>query len=214
MQTQIVKPATSRFEGAYLLLTSAVILLVCGGLILQRHTRLEAVVLQPYQLSAFADLSKTEQGIFNDLYAAALELQTVRRDSRTWLSLEDVVDLALPPFEQTSLSRSRGGHQWSALPFEAKGQSAMAYFGRSARIDEARSFLLVMIYRPPADLPPGAAVDPAAGLGFSIWVNPTPAVAAPKAVDAISLADLGWREAVALKGEEVQRGVTTQGKTP
>ncbi len=212
MHTQIVKPATGRFEGVYLLLVSAAILIVCGTLILQRQTKLEVVELQPYQISAFADLSKTEEGIFNDLYAAGLELQTVHRDSDSWLSVDDLVDLALPPFEQNSLSQSRGGHQWSAIPFQAKGLSAMGYFGKSARVNEARSFLLVMQYQPPQNLPPGAPVDKSAGLSFGIWVNANPDVAAPKALDTKSLADLGWREAIALKGEEVQRGAR-QGKS-
>jgi hypothetical protein len=208
MRTQIVKPATGRFEGAYLLMVCAIVLVICGALILQRHTTLEVINLQPYQVSAFSDLNKTEQGIFNDLYAAGLELQTSHRDSNSWLSLDDVVDLALPPFEQTSLSQQRGGHQWSALPFETNALSAMGYFGKTARVDEARSFLLLMQYQRPQNLPPGATVDPGAGLGFAIWVNADPAVAAPKAIDTKALVDLGWKEAVALKGAEVQRGAT------
>jgi hypothetical protein len=212
MRTQIVKPATGRFEGAYLLMVCATVLVVCGALILQRHTALEVINLQPYQISAFSDLNKTEQGIFNDLYAAGLELQTSHRDSNAWLSLDEMVDLALPPFEQTSLSQSRGGHQWSSVPFESKALSAIGYFGKSARVNEARSFLLLMQYQRPQNLPPGATVDPGAGLSFQIWVNANPAVVAPKALDTSALVDLGWKEAVALKGEEVQRGAT-QGKS-
>jgi hypothetical protein len=208
MRTQIVKPATGRFEGAYLLMVCATVLAICGVLILQRHTKLEVINLQPYQVSAFSDLNKTEQGIFNDLYAAGLEIQTSRRDSSAWLSLDDVVDLALPPFEQTSLSQQRGGHQWSAVPVDTKTLSVMGYFGKSARVDEARSFLLLMEYRKPEGLPPGTTVDPGAGLSFAIWINADPAVATPKAIDTKALIDLGWKEAVALKGEEVQRGAT------
>jgi hypothetical protein len=208
MQTQIVKPATGRFEGVYLLLVCVTVLMVCGALIIKRHTALEVINLQPYQISAFADLSKTEQGILNDLYAAGLEIQTAHRDSNSWLSLDDLVDLALPPFEQTSLSQSRGGHQWSSVPIEAKGLSGIGYFGKSARVSEARSFLLVMLYQPPQGLPPGARVDPSAGLSFSIWVNSNPAVPPPKSIDTAALSDLGWKEAVALKGDEVQRGAT------
>jgi hypothetical protein len=212
MRVQIVKPATGRFEGVYLLLVCVTVLVICGTLILQRQTKLEVVNLQPYQISAFSDLSKTEQGIFNDLYAAGLEIQTAHRDSNSWLALDDLVDLALPPFEQTSLSQSRGGHQWSAVPVETKNLSAMGYFGKSSRVGEARSFLLVTQYQRPQGLPPGTTVDPSIGLSFSIWVNANPAVSVPKALDMSALVDLGWREAVALKGEEVQRGAT-QGKS-
>jgi hypothetical protein len=212
MQTQIVKPATGRYEGFYLLLVCVTVLVVCGTLILQRQTKLEVINLQPYQISAFADLSKTEQGIFNDLYAAGLEVQTAHRDSNSWLLLDDLVDLALPPFEQTSLSQSRGGHQWSAVSFETKGLSAMGYFGKSARVADARSFLLVMQYQPPQGLPPGSRIDPSAGLSFSIWVNSNAAITAPKTLNTPGLVDLGWQEAVALRGEEVQRGAT-QGKS-
>ena len=55
MYSQIVKPATGRFEGGYLLAVCVVVLSVCGFLIVQRHTTLEVVQLQPYQISAFAD---------------------------------------------------------------------------------------------------------------------------------------------------------------
>lgn len=203
MHTQIVKPATGRFEGAYLLSTCVAILAICGSLIFLRQTKLEVVPLQPFQISAFSDLSKTEQGLFNDLYAAALELQTVYRDSRTWLTVEDLVDLAMPPFTQTALSQKQGGHAWSALPFNTADASAMAYLGKSARVAEARSFLLVMRQRKQPD---------AQEFGFSIWVNGETAML-PKSIDPPALADTGWREAVALKGEEAQRGAT-QGKSP
>jgi hypothetical protein len=208
MYSQIVKPATGRFEGGYLLAVCVVVLSVCGFLIVQRHTTLEAVQLQPYQISAFADLSKTEQGVFNDLYAAALELQSVHRDNQSWLSVEDLQDLAIPPFAETALTKTRGGHVWMAIPFDGNGTSAMGYFGKAARADEARSFFLVMTYRPP-QMPAGAASDPNAGRSFSIWVNGAAAVVAPTAIDTGSLADLGWREAVAFKGDQVQQGLTT-----
>src|SRR5882672_11050642 len=129
MQTQIIKPATGRFEGAWLLLVCVVVLAVCGALILQRHTKLEVVQLQPYQISAFADLNKSEQGIFTDLYAAALELQTVYRDSKSWLTLEDLRYLSIPPFAQSAMTEMRGAHQWSAVPYGSKDGSDIAYFG-------------------------------------------------------------------------------------
>ena len=58
-------------------------------------------------------------------------------------------------------------------------------------------------------MPAGAASDPNAGRSFSIWVNGAAAVAAPTAIDTSSLADLGWREAVAFKGDQVQQGLTS-----
>ncbi|HEX3497715.1 MAG TPA: DUF6162 family protein [Stellaceae bacterium] len=207
MHSQIVKPATGHFEGAYLLAVCVVVLSVCGALIVQRHTTLETVQLQPYQISAFADLSKTEQGVFNDLYAAALELQSVHRDNQSWLSVDDLQDLAIPPFAETALTKTRGGHLWTAIPFEGKGASSMGYFGKTTRTSEARSFFLVMTYRPP-QVPAGAASDPNAGRSFAIWVNGAAAVAAPTAIDTAALADLGWREAVAFKGDQVQQGLT------
>src|SRR5215472_1079142 len=111
MQIQIVRPATARLEGVYLLLVCIVILTVCGTLILNRQTKIEALELQPFQISAFADLNKGEQGLFNDLYAAALELQTVHRDGNTWLSLDDLQDLAMPPFAQAAPGAQRRAHQ-------------------------------------------------------------------------------------------------------
>jgi hypothetical protein len=198
MHTQIVKPATGRFEGAYLLSTFVAILAICGSLIFLRQTKLEVIPLQPYQISAFSDLSKTEQGLFNDLYAAALELQTIYRDSRTWLAVDDLVDLAMPPFTQTALSQKQGGHQWSALPFNTADTSTMAYLGKSARTADARSFLLVMTQRKQRD---------AQDFGFTIWVS-ADAAAPSKAIDPVALSYSGWREAVALKGEDAQRGAT------
>jgi hypothetical protein len=207
MYSQTVKPATGRFEGAYLAAVCAVVLGVCSFLIVQRHTTLETVQLQPYQISAFADLSKTEQAVFNDLYAAALELQSVHRDNQSWLSVEDLQDLAIPPFAETAMTKTRGGHLWTAIPFDGNGTSAMGYFGKTARPDEARSFFLVMSYRAP-QVPAGAASDPNAGRSFAIWVNGGTAVVAPTAIDTTALADGGWREAVAFKGDQVQQGLT------
>lgn len=207
MHTQIVKPATGRFEGAYLLLVSIVILAVCALLILQRQTTLATVELQPYQISAFSDLSKTEQAIFNDLYAAALELQSVHRDSKAWLSLADVQDLVLPPFAESAQNAGRGGHHWTGGAFESAGLSSMAYFGKSARLGEARSFLLIMSYRPPPPTSSAAPSDPNTGRSFSIWVNGNSAAEMPAAIGTSALTDLGWREAVAFKGEQAQRGV-------
>lgn len=207
MHTQIVRPATARLEGVYLLAVSAVVLAVCSVLLLQRHTKLETLALQPYQISAFADLNKSEQGLFNDLYAAGLELQTVHRDGNTWLSLEDLQDLAMPPFAKAAPGAQRGGHQWATIPADGNGISAMGYFGKSAASGDVRSFLLVMAYRPP---PPGTQTDPNAGRSFSIWVQGDSAVAAPTSLDTNGLVDLGWREAVALRGKDVQR---IEGKT-
>jgi hypothetical protein len=210
MYSQVVKPATGRFEGVYLLLVGIVVLSVCSFLIVQRQTVLEAVQLQPYQISAFGDLSKTEQGIFNDLYAAALEVQSVHRDNQSWLTVEDLQDLAIPPFSETALTKTRGGHHWSAIALDTPGASSMIYFGKTARADEARSFLLVMTYRPPQIPASAPASDPNTGRSFAIWININSGAAlAPNAIDTNALVDLGWREAVAFKGSQVQQGLTT-----
>jgi hypothetical protein len=209
MYSQVVKPATGRFERAYLLLVGVVVLGVCSFLIVQRQTVLEAVQLQPYQISAFGDLSKTEQGIFNDLYAAALELQSVHRDNQSWLSVEDLQDLAIPPFAETALTKTRGGHRWNTIALESADASSMIYFGKSARADEARSFLMVMTYRPPQIAASAPASDPNIGRSFTIWINVNSGDAAsPKVIDTAALVDLGWREAVAFKGGQVQQGLT------
>ncbi len=113
----------------------------------------------------------------------------------------------LPPFAESALNASRGGHRWSGAAFESAGLSTMTYLGKSARVGEARSFLLVMSYRPPPPSTSAAPSDPNAGRSFSIWVNGNSAAEMPAAIGTSALTDLGWREAVAFKGEQAQRGI-------
>lgn len=204
MATTLVRPANGRQEQKYLLLTVAVVVFVCALLIGRQRTENRIQQLLSYQISAFSDLTPPEQALFNDLYAAGLELQAVHRDERHWLTVPELTDQGIPPFGDARFT-------WTARISDNVNIPAVAYLGTAA--GGGRSFLLTIGAQDSLAGIPHVHFD-VLGLGpqhktiyrAEIWVTAAARPAMPVEFDPLTLGGLGWRQAVAFKGQEARGG--------
>jgi hypothetical protein len=214
MASTIVQPATGRQEQKFLLLAVIAVLFVCAALIGQRRAESKVQRLQSYQISAFSGLTPGEQALFNDLYAAGLEVQSVHQDGGHWLTLDELRAQGIPPFDAKGFSWQTGGLDTVNAP-------AVAYFGASANPGTMRSFLLVLRGQDPSGERPHVHIDvlgvgPQHKLVFNanIWVSDASKPAMPLEFDPDTLGSQGWRQAVAFKGQDAQSGTQAAGTKP
>ena len=204
MHTTVVSPANGRQEQKYLLLSVFAVLFVCALLIGQRRTESRIQQLQSYQISAFSDLTPPEQAVFNDLYAAGMEVQAAHEDSQHWLSLNELAAQGIPPFADAHFT-------WAVNAPDSVNSPAAAYFGASTT--GGRSFLMTISGQDALSGVPHVHLD-VLGLGpqhklvfrVAIWVSAAPRPAMPVEFDAATLGGQGWRQAVAFKGQDARAG--------
>lgn len=208
MPVVTVPPADGRREQNYLVLTMLAVFCVCAVLIGQRRVALRTQRLQAYQISAFSDLSAREQALFNDLYAAALELRTVHDDSAQWMPPDELAAQGIPPFAPTA---SRSALSWQVSQLDVANAPSVAYLGSSVEPQATRSMLLVMTGGDPAGMAPHVHINvlglgPQHKLAYTpeIWVSAAAHPTMPPAFDSDTLGGLGWRQAVALKGSDAR----------
>ncbi|MBF0334051.1 MAG: hypothetical protein HQL40_10465 [Alphaproteobacteria bacterium] len=218
MHSQLVRPAGARREGLYLLGVCGVILLAWAAMVAQRHVVPVKTELAPWQITAFGNLNPAEQGLFGDLWATAIEIDALHKDNAgVWPSVEDLSDLAMPPFPQDAMWEGRGRHAWTANRAEYAGGHAVVYLGRTASTKDARTFALVLAHRhppvppsketrdPPREKAEGAAAGPADAF-FTVWIHPTGDTPFPPIAKLADLAAAGWKEIVPVRGADAPKG--------
>lgn len=212
MPVATVAPADGRREQNYLVLAVVIMVCVWAVLIGQRRAALKIQRLQSYQISAFSDLSAREQGLFNDLYAAALELRTAHDSDGTWMPPRDLEAQGIPPF---AASRERAVLSWQAAELDVRNAPSVGYLGSSVEPNVTRSMLLVMNGADPAGTAPHVHIN-VLGIGPQhkltyvpeIWVSSAEHPAMPPAFDPDTLGGLGWRQAVPMKGGDARAAET------
>lgn len=208
MPVVTVPPADGRREQNYLIAAMLVVFCVCAVLIGQRRVTLRLQRLQSYQISAFSDLSPREQGLFNDLYAAALELRSQHDESGDWMPPQELAAQGIPPF---AAAGARTVLSWQANQLDVRNAPAVGYLGSSVEPATTRSMLLVMSGADPAGTAPHVhitvlGIGPQHKLAYTpeIWVSGAAHPTMPPAFDADTLGGLGWKQAVALKGGDAR----------
>jgi hypothetical protein len=193
MNTEIVKAGESKTESLWFFVAIGCIVLVCAGLIAANRRVEVKREMSAFQISAFEDLNSAEQGTYNDLLTAALDIGFIRdADSeKAWPMVNRLAYEFIPPFVRNAAWESRGRLEWRQLLSEevGEGESVCLYLGETAQPEISGSFLLIMDSREDED---------AARIWHKAGGNAEP----PGTLDEESLARTGWLEVVPYLGKE------------
>ncbi|MBK4987912.1 DUF6162 family protein [Pseudomonas sp. S36] len=174
-RAQVIRPAGAGHETLYVLLVSALIVLLAAGVVALRGEREDEQAIERHQLDARRDLTAAEQGLYTDLRVAFDEIQMLREEHQAAPGVQALAEDGLPPFVDDAGSQSRGNHQWTWL-------QAGAYLGRSQAQDIAGSLLLI--------LPAGNDGQP------DIWLRRDSSHMPPDDLGQAALIAAGWRQVV------------------
>ena len=200
MEKVIVQPTRQRFEIMFVLISTLVIFAVAGGLIAINKTQKEVVKLKSYQISAFNVLTGSDQGIFSDLYTAALEIEALHRDNgEIWATVDELKDkdLALSPFMEDAAWKSRGQHKWRLFTYDQPNVHRAVYVGQSNSADVGNFIVLSEHFH---------SIDGSYYFGvnkqrpYSIWYNKQWSL--PADISEGTLVAAGWREAIPYSGKD------------
>ncbi len=189
MSTQVVKPAGAGHETLWVVLASVCVLAVAAVFVGARSQSHEDAALAAHQIDARTQLNAAEQGVHADLLVAAEEIAALFDADRAWPRIEQLREMALPPFADGVSASARGGHDWRTA---AQGHD-VAYVGRSAAPGVAASFLLRL---PVPEAGEPAAAPAHAGDEPVVWVHREGPQAWPEQIDDASLVRQGWRQVV------------------
>ncbi|MCG8552769.1 MAG: DUF6162 family protein [Desulfobacterales bacterium] len=200
MEQQIVKPVSSRAEVIWLLVTVALVVAVSGSVIAARTRPSGRKVLSTHQISAFKDLETLEQGTFNDLYAAAMDVESIHDEQgERWPSPDDLSAQGIPPFTRDKVWEKRGQIAWELRRMNTETRHMAVYFGTPGITQKPGSFLLIMQHDHGA--PNVVKTGPEHG-PWEIWYHDQANVVFPRIVTDPGLIAKGWKEVVPYKGEE------------
>lgn len=186
-QTEVIRPATSRGEFFGVTSACAVIVLVAALLVAGRTRASDDQSLRDYQMSAYADLTRVEQGTYNDLLTAALEVDALHFESQQWPTVAELDSYYLPPFTQDVAWRKRGALKWKRVIPDVEARHTVVYFGRSGDGQVSGSFLMWMSHNHGINNPAmvgtqGAATPASSPLGGGVTPTLSGGLRAPGAV--------------------------------
>lgn len=199
MNTITVQPSHSRNEMVYVLLTTLLVIIVAGATIALRLRTTNEVSLQSFQINAFEVLKTDEQGIFNDLYAAAMEIIDYHEmEDEKWISVNQLEEDFIPPFVHDVAWSKRGKPKWNMKVLDSETRHTVMYLGQTDNVSDSGSFLLVCLHEHKKKVVQTGAVH----APFEIWHNPDKEVTLPDRFSDQVLISEGWKEVVAYKGED------------
>jgi len=201
METTIIQPKRQRFEVLFVLISTIVILAVASGLIALSKGKKETQRLKSYQISAFNVLQGNDQGIFSDLYTAALEIEALHRDQgEIWATATELKakELALPPFMEDDLWRQRGQHNWRLFVYDQGNVHRAAYVGKSSNENIAGHFIILSEHFHSIDGSYYMGVNKP--IPYSIWYNPSWNL--PADISEGTLIASGWKEVIPYSGRD------------
>ncbi|MGD9823600.1 DUF6162 family protein [Desulfobacter sp.] len=200
MQQYIVKPVSTRAEVIWLLVTVALVVAVSGSVIAARTRPGDHNVLSAHQISAFEDLDTLEQGTFNDLYAAAMDIESIHDEQDdAWPSPKDLSAQGIPPFTRDRVWETRGRMAWEQKTLNSGTRHMAVYFGRPGSEQAPGCFLLIMQHS--HGTPQVGKTGPEHG-PWEIWHHDRAGIGFPGTVTDPGLIAKGWKEVVPYKGEE------------
>lgn len=202
VRIQIIHPANSRLESLVVGLTLLGIFSTAGALLWRTTEQHGPQRLREYQISAYQDLSPLEQGTFNDLYAAAMEVESVHEDEGGWMSIADLEEFFIPPFIQDIVWQKRGALHWTQPIIDTRNIHITAYLGQTTAPATSGSFLLVLSHLHGAGggniLATSLNYD---GQTFGVWYH-SQAVSVAQSITRESLIVQGWEEVIPYRGED------------
>jgi len=201
METVIVKPARQRGEILFVSISSLLILLCAGLLIIGRSKGATQQKLRWYQISAFSSLPSEAQGIFMDLYTGGFDIEMYhRQNAETWPDIQTLEANLISPFEKNVVWQQRGRIQWTLAVMDKGTVHRAAYIGATSDTSVCGSFILYLEHYHTAD---GAYFS---GINrktpFNIWYKAGALPKAPKDFSEGTLIAEGWREAIPYRGAD------------
>lgn len=195
-QAIVVKPLTGRRETALLASVLVLVLLVIGAYAVVQPARNAEPKLLDWQLSAFADLSPTDQAIHSALRPALEEMYWTYKADGVWPTPEVLAEYLLPPFYQDHFWEDNGRVDWRLITNAAVGaadQGAVFYLGTGGEAEDQSAYLVVINH---------AHLNTTDSNQFDIWIHPDTEVSAPGGIKQQSLILDGWRMVVPYSGAD------------
>ncbi len=201
MESIIVKPAKQREEGLFVLIATVVIVLCAGILIVIKRQGESEKPLKWYQLSAFSQLSATEQGVFTDLYTSAFDIDIYHLDNNEeWPDIPTLEANLIPPFAKDAVWESRGRIVWELITRDKETVHRSVYIGKSSDTVASGSFILFFEHFHTMD---GAYFY---GINkeqpFNVWYK-NGYFSLPDDFSEGTLISSGWKEAIPYRGKDV-----------
>jgi hypothetical protein len=154
--------------------------------------------LASWQVSAFAELGDADRAIHSALSVAAEEIGQLNYDFGDWAPPEELDELLILPFHKDEFWVENGEVRWwllSAADFVRGGDTG--YMGVGGRIPGQSAYLLIFRHR---------HIGSSYSNQTEVWLHPAANAPRPDGTRAESLAQAGWKQAVAYRGaDEVAR---------
>lgn len=225
--TQVVRPASGRWESLGLLLATLAVTAGVLGYVMFRPERVGPPVPLSWQVRSFDGLGATDQAIHSALLPAGEEIIWNNNDTGGWITLEHAQKLLLPPFYRDGFWKTNGEVHWqlilpgthqahdpsaaadapatptvSSVSQATQGQGATVYYGSAGRAPGQSAYLLVIGHAHAGVMWANQA---------TIWVHRDPNAPYPGIVKPESLVGAGWRQVIPYDGaSEVERVKGTQ----
>ncbi len=206
MAAVTVSPLRQRGEILFLAVSTAVILLVAAGMIALKKGKTEgAKHLKGYQISGISDLTGNNQGIFTDLYTAALDIEYYHQTNHpAWPAVTQLMGDKIAPFLKDELWQSRGRLDWREQPTgtDAALVNTKAYVGKSTNSADAGSFLVLFEHYHSSD----GTYYLAGGKerSYTIWFKNN-TFDLPATITEGTLVQNGWKEVVSYTGKDQRK---------
>ena len=203
MVQEIIKPLDTRSETMVVFMVSVVILIAAlVAILLRREGGIERYLL-PYQISAYSDLESDVQAIYQDLYAAGLEIDAVHDESgEGWPSIVELEEEYMAPFIRDRAWAERGRMRWTTFTFSHSGRHAAAYFGQAQETTSVGSLLLIFNHRHKDDDTGAIAAVLEEESHMDIWYDATGELAFQGEYEDGNLIASGWKEVIPYKGDD------------
>lgn len=197
----LVAPAKGGKETFWLLIVAAVILMCCGTAIGMRMNTDYKKSIDTWQVNAFSELEAGEISIFNALQTAAEEIaETHEMEPTSWMSVEELEELYVPPFAHDAAWNKQGKIKWTMQSGSSDNVHIGLYLGHPQAEDIQSAFLLLMLHEHKKKQ--GNAATGPTHAPYEIWINDKKSQDFPTIVTDQALIAAGWKEIVALTGED------------
>lgn len=183
------------------LITLAACALFAGGRISDSYAK----SVEPWQINAFEDLNPVEMGTFNALRTAALDINDIHDEEVRWMKVSELERLFIQPFARDAAWRKAGRIRWRSRTLPSETTHTALYLGSPEEADKTGQFLLVMLHS--HEKKQGNAGTGPEHAPFEVWYRPAGSSEFPQIITDNALIALGWKEVVALRGEDEVRRV-------
>ncbi len=201
IEETIIAPAKSGSETRWLLFIITTLLVICAATIFMRTGGTKKNELEAYQINAFSEFSAPEMGVFNNLLTAALEIDSTHsHEDGYWMTVNELAAYLVPPFVKDAAWNKQGKIFWEQKLIKAEGHPIALYKGVPTNDDVGGTFLLLMLHKHLKKR--GNTSTTAAHIPFEIWFHKTITQKFPDIITDQALIRAGWKEVVALTGEE------------